>query len=1064
MGPSERHVSGNGGASLLSKLSKSTAPMRAKLSAISVNNLGVSLRPESSVSLSIPLRRSAESIYSLANNNHASSTTGQQRSSSSSSSSRRLCGERSHSFSFSNPTLTSTHDSSSINNTSATSAAAAIMKERIPLVYPALLSKVAEAFRDRVTVGPRMKDSIEYQNAFDGREAVDKLAYIIKTTDRNLAVLLGRSLDAQKFFHDVNYEHRLRDSRHELYQFQERINAIQSSNDAAPDTNFPTTTTSTSSNNPSNRDDTLPNGVFTVLTDCYSPTCSREALCYSPSCPRRLEQARSSRSRHARSSSKSSLLAEKEDRLWIRTVPRSLIESMTKDEIRRQENIYELIYTEKDFVDDLMYLKNFWINPLLDEPIISPFEEERREFVQQVFWNVMDVYKVNSSLLQALLRRQAAGPTVFQVGDVMLKYVEKFEPFVRYGAHQVIGKYVFESEKSSNPEFTMFVQKTERLKHSRKLELNGYLTKPTTRLGRYNLLLREIVKHTPPDHPDHSNLEKAMTIVGDYLTKVNRETGKMESKHSLHLLNQRLINRHAADMADLGLQDEERQLVMKGTLKKKGSGSEASDVHLFLLDHYLVIIKQKVINNVEQCKFYRKPIPLMLLLLSLPDQAKRASSILPYSRSSKDSFTSIGSLDSVSPPSPRPSTSNTTTASNPTTTSTTNNSSTTKSGYPLNFSYLGKHGAGTTITLYAATMAIRRQWITKIQQQQQELREKTRVLEPVLVNDTFFSAFNRVRCAAVFDHGKSIAFGSDQGVYVLKDTGSLERILAIEKVSQIDILDRIILVLADKVLYSYSLDTLLTEPDANRRGRRISSHVSFFKIGKIQDSKISEKTLVCFVRQNAMSSTIRALEPHETLDPKKKHNHLGRLIRSNPNDALKVYKDLYIPGVASSIQFFRNIICVGCPKGFQMVDLASAEVQSVLDPSDDRHYAITQRENLKPISMFRHENGNILLCYNEIAFYIDKKGRRVQEDWMITWEGNPVAFAYRFPYIIAFEPTFVEVRHMDTVCRIHTWIQEHDPTNQHLYPYLGPSLTNHPWKQYPLSETRCTQYYSLRHG
>lgn len=303
----------------------------------------------------------------------------------------------------------------------------------------------------------------------------------------------------------------------------------------------------------------------------------------------------------------------------------------------------------------------------------------------------------------------------------------------------------------------------------------------------------------------------------------------------------------------------------------------------------------------------------MLLLLSLPDQAKRASSILPYSRSSKDSFTSIGSLDSIGPPSPRPSTSNTTTASNPTTTTTTAHSNTTKSGYPLSFSYLGKHGAGTTITLYAATMAIRRQWITKIQQQQQELREQTRVLEPVLVNDTFFSAFNRVRCAAVFDHGKSIAFGSDQGVYVLKDTGALVRILAIEKVSQIDILDRIILVLADKVLYSYSLDTLLTEPEgggqqqlnittnttsaavaaaANRRGRRISSHVSFFKIGKIQDSKISEKTLVCFVRQNAMSSTIRALEPHETLDPKKKHNHLGRLIRSNPNDPLKVYKDL----------------------------------------------------------------------------------------------------------------------------------------------------------------------------
>lgn len=34
----------------------------------------------------------------------------------------------------------------------------------------------------------------------------------------------------------------------------------------------------------------LPSGVFTLLTDCYSPTCSRDSLCYSIACPRRLEQ------------------------------------------------------------------------------------------------------------------------------------------------------------------------------------------------------------------------------------------------------------------------------------------------------------------------------------------------------------------------------------------------------------------------------------------------------------------------------------------------------------------------------------------------------------------------------------------------------------------------------------------------------------------------------------------------------------------------------------------------------------------------------------------------------
>lgn len=188
--------------------------------------------------------------------------------------------------------------------------------------------------------------------------------------------------------------------------------------------------------------------------------------------------------------------------------------------------------------------------------------------------------------------------------------------------------------------------------------------------------------------------------------------------------------------------------------------------------------------------------------------------------------------------------------------------------------------------------------------------------------------------------------GGDQGVYLKKegDKGDgLTRILSMDKVSQIDILEQsnLILVLADKILYTYSLDTLLPTEVGMKRGRKLSSHVSFFKVGKIWDKspaamaseeekdKINgvERTLVCFVRHSAMTSTIRALEPYENTESKKKHKNLNRLIRGN-NEALKVYKDLYIPGEASSIQFFKNIICVGSARGFQMVNLSSAEVQS----------------------------------------------------------------------------------------------------------------------------------------
>jgi len=209
---------------------------------------------------------------------------------------------------------------------------------RMPIVYPAMLSRVAEAFRERIPIADRLKDGLTYKDAFDGREAVDKIAYIIKTTDRNLALLLGRALDAQKFFHDVTYDHRLRDSANELYQFRTKLpspfvsgelrNDELVNDNAQPDledkgssrpgqkhssmdaVSFRPYTVS-DMDNPDKDDSSLaspipsarprrasiivddlplPSGVFTLLTDCYSPTCSRDQLCYSIACPRRLEQ------------------------------------------------------------------------------------------------------------------------------------------------------------------------------------------------------------------------------------------------------------------------------------------------------------------------------------------------------------------------------------------------------------------------------------------------------------------------------------------------------------------------------------------------------------------------------------------------------------------------------------------------------------------------------------------------------------------------------------------------------------------------------------------------------
>ncbi|KAI8638438.1 CNH domain-containing protein [Parasitella parasitica] len=1047
-----------GGTTLLSKLSKSTAPMRAKLSAISqFANRQHARRIEHTPSLTLPGRkRVAESVYNIPYSSATSpSVSISQQRQSLNVNKKKTTFEKAQSFTFNLSknlsASSSTTSTASSNYNSKFAAGVALVEEPVPMtpirtneplpsIYPALLSKVAEAFQERIVLSSRSKDSIKYKDVFDGKEAVDKLAFIIKTNDRNLALLIGRSLDSQKFFHDVNYEHRLRDSSQELYQFRrDQLNLRPKSGIINP-------LDACKINQPAVDQDTLPNGVFTLLTDCYSPTCTRKKLCYSSRCPRRQEQAKRSytasasapKRGHSREKSNSYLISQQEERLWINTVPKSLLDTLSKDETKRQENIYELIYTEKDFVNDMTYLKEEWIQPLLDTKNQQQIVGDREAFVREIFWNITEVFQVNSNLSKALLSRQAKSKVVDQIGDIMLAHVAKFEPFVRYGSHQIISKYAFETEKSTNPSFAEFVARTERLPQSRKLELNGYLTKPTTRLGRYNLLLREILKHTPKDHPDQETIPRVISIIAKFLTDVNRETGKTENLFNLQLLNERIVNKNISNF-DLDLTASNRQIIMKGTWKKGSGSTESSEVLVYLLDHCLLIMKSK--QNEEKYKLVKKPIPLALLSIAFPDLTKRASTIIPLGRPSNVSAADLNIANNAlfyDDNNNNNSNNDTSLNTDYTSTTATNINNIPKNGFPISFVHLGKQNSGGPFTLYATSLAIRKQWAEKIEGQRNALVEKHKVFNFQSINESFFSMFNKVNCIAVFDNGRSLVLGGDQGVYLKKEGSGDEliRILAMDKVSQIDILEQcnLILVLADKILYTYSLDTLLSTESGMKRGRKISSHVSFFKVGKIWDKSIQasaasgspdqqvitvegvEKTLVCFVRFNAMTSTIRALEPYETTkeSSKKKNKNLGRLIRGN-NEALKVYKDLYIPGEASSIQFFKNIICVGSARGFQMVNLSSAEVQSVLDPSDSSNNSVLGlHENMKPISMFRHKDGNILLCYSELAFYIDKKGKRVRKDWSISWEGNPTAFVFRFPYVVAFNTNFIEVRHMDT--------------------------------------------------
>ena len=849
-------------------------------------------------------------------------------------------------------------------NSQATANSTMVAQKKPSLVYGALLSNVASAFRERVAMTEKEKDGLVYKNAFSGYEAVELIAYIIRTSDRNLALLLGRSLDAQKFFHEVAYAHRLRDSPNEIYQFKETLN------EEPPEVD----------------------GVFTLLTECYSPTCNRDNLCYSIACPRRLEQQQRLNMKVTpglkRETSRGSLHdeAESEQKLWINTVSKEVSDSVSDKEKKRQEVISEIMYTERDFVKDLEYLRDFWIKPLRT-PEISPIPEHRREkFIRTVFSNCQEVHSVNARMASALTRRQQQHPVVSNVGDIFQEFVGQFSPFIKYGANQLFGKFEFEKEKSSNPAFARFVDETERLKESRKLELNGYLTKPTTRLARYPLLLQNVEKYTADDSSDKDDIPQAIAAIRATLSRVNEESGKAENHYNLMNLNAQLKWGTIPHM-DLKLTEEARQLIFKSNLKKAPT-SESADVTAYLFDHAVLLVRVKVVNKKEEMKVYRKPIPLELL------QIKEMDSVLPRLGISK-----------------RPSSSMVPGVGRAMARAGAGGAQGEQGGYPITFKGLGK--GGYELTLYCTSQIQREKWMEHIQTQKGLLSERHKIFTMTKLNEGFFNSTVKINCCRPIDGGRKLVIGTDFGVYVgdrkPKDASQKpKRMLETKFVTQLEVLEQhqILVVLADKAVYTFPLEAL--DPDEgpgapSKRGRRIC-HANYINAGTCNG-----QTLVCCVKSSSLTSTVKVFEPMDSMTKGKKKSGLAKMLASG-QEVMKLWKEFYIPMESYSVHFLRSKLCVGGARGFEIVSLETLETQSLLDQADTSLDFVARRENVKPIYIERNTS-EFLLSYNDFSFYVNKNGWRARGDWKILWEGNPQAFAtWGEKYILAFEPEFIEIR------------------------------------------------------
>ena len=136
-------------------------------------------------------------------------------------------------------------------------------------------------------------------------------------------------------------------------------------------------------------------------------------------------------------------------------------------------------------------------------------------------------------------------------------------------------------------------------------------------------------------------------------------------------------------------------------------------------------------------------------------------------------------------------------------------------------------------------------------------------------------------------------YGTDEGVYFsnLRDPKLREpvKVINLVDVTQVDVIEdfQLLVVLHERSVSTFPLDCLdPNDPNAAlKRGKRISSHTSFFKTGICLG-----KMLVAVVKSSTLSSTIKVLEPvDQAMRGKKQQGSFMKRLNGG-NEALKLFK------------------------------------------------------------------------------------------------------------------------------------------------------------------------------
>ncbi|KAI8981878.1 hypothetical protein BDF20DRAFT_863738 [Mycotypha africana] len=287
----------------------------------------------------------------------------------------------------------------------------------------------------------------------------------------------------------------------------------------------------------------------------------------------------------------------------------------------RDNVVYELVSTERKYVQDLESLQNY-MREVSSQEILS------QDTMHYLFGNLNALVDFQRRFL-IQIEDQAAHPSKEQrFGHLFIQFEDAFQVYEPFCANFQIAQDLVLQEAHKLQKLSNIMSPT--------YELPAMLIKPIQRVCKYPLLLQQLIKATPDDWPFAEENKVGLDAIQRVTKKVNETKRLQENQLVVQDLRKRIVddnnnNHHAQIIVDsagpLLLHD-------KFTMQKHNDLSDQNSVRemtVFLFEKIIIICKEiKDVNkNAISIKKKRKEGSMVIrckILLSKLELAKGTSS------------------------------------------------------------------------------------------------------------------------------------------------------------------------------------------------------------------------------------------------------------------------------------------------------------------------------------------------------------------------------------------------------------------------------------------------------